>query len=333
MCLYPKLIKNPKYKPNKKNGGRPPFCHDIRIMYVPIGCGQCMECMKKKAREWQIRLQEEIRHNKNGKFITLTFSNEELEKLRENENETENDIATKAIRRFLERWRKKFKKSVKHWFCTELGHNGTERIHLHGILWTDENHITIQQIWKYGMIWQGKFVNEKTINYIVKYIHKMDTDHLGYKPKVLTSAGIGKGYIERPDSKLNKYNKNTDESYKFRNGQKSSLPIYYRNKIYTEEERQNLWIEKIDKQERWVCGERIDISKGYKEYWETLKWYQRKNIRLGYGEREKWNKETYKKELKYEKEKCVKIAPEPHEEQDRGRASLMLGNANAWFNS
>lgn len=106
MCLYPKLIKNPKYKPNKKNGGRPPFCHDVRVMYVPIGCGQCMECMKKKAREWQIRLQEEIRHNKNGKFITLTFSNEELEKLKENENETENDIATKAIRRFLERWRK-----------------------------------------------------------------------------------------------------------------------------------------------------------------------------------------------------------------------------------
>ena len=42
---------------------------------------------------------------------------------------------TKAIRLCLERIRKHTGKSVKHWFITELGHNGTERIHLHGIVW------------------------------------------------------------------------------------------------------------------------------------------------------------------------------------------------------
>ena len=43
MCLYPRLIKNPKYKPNKKNGGRVPPILDSRVLAVPIGCGKCLE--------------------------------------------------------------------------------------------------------------------------------------------------------------------------------------------------------------------------------------------------------------------------------------------------
>lgn len=121
MCLYPKLIKNPKYRPNKKNGGRPPFAYDTRVMWVPVGCGECMECMKKKARDWQIRLQEEIRTNKNGKFITLTFDDKSLEELKKvllSDGETmpekwENEVARIAMRRFLERWRKKIQKISK----------------------------------------------------------------------------------------------------------------------------------------------------------------------------------------------------------------------------
>ena len=34
MCLYPKLIKNRRYVPNKKNGGVPPQCPDERLLYV-----------------------------------------------------------------------------------------------------------------------------------------------------------------------------------------------------------------------------------------------------------------------------------------------------------
>lgn len=341
MCLYPRLIKNPKYKPNKKNGGRPPFCHDVRTLYVPIGCGVCMECLKKKSREWQIRLQEEIRHDNTGKFITLTFSEEALENLKKEAGENENDIATLAMRRFLERWRKKYKKSAKHWFATELGHNGTERIHLHGILFTDKTKLEIEERWQYGMIWQGQFVNEKTINYIIKYIHKQDTDHPKYVPKVLTSKGIGSGYLKRCDSKLNKYKPNeTNETYRMRNGGKSSMPIYYRNKIYTEEQREELWKEKLDKKIRWVNGEKVDVSKGHKEYLELLKYHQKLNRKLGFNEPKDWDVETYEKRRKdledkkdfIEEEKCVKIASEPTEEQRYSHVSLIRGNEKDWFN-
>ncbi len=78
MCLYPKIIKNKKYVVNKKNGGVIPHLKDGRMGWVPVGCGKCMECKKQKAREWSVRLQEEIRTEKNGKFVTLSFSDESL---------------------------------------------------------------------------------------------------------------------------------------------------------------------------------------------------------------------------------------------------------------
>lgn len=308
MCLYPRLIKNRKYVANKKNGGNIPAVFDNRVLVVPAGCGKCMECKKQKAREWQVRLQEEIRHDKRGKFVTLTFSNESIKELNEEIEgldgyNLDNEIARKGVRRFLERWRKRYKKSVKHWLVTELGGNGTENIHLHGIIWTEEKAKTIEKIWKYGYTWigdneNGGYVNEKTINYIVKYVNKTDKKHKEYNSKILTSAGIGNKYLERSDSSQNKYNpKGTKETYTTRQGIKLAMPIYYRNKIYTEEEREKLWIEKLDKEERWICGEKIDISKGEEEYNKTLEYYQNKNKRLGYGDNQKnWELRRYENE-------------------------------------
>ena len=48
MCLYPKMIKNPTYLPNKKNNNNPPEITDERVKWVPVGCGNCMECRKQK---------------------------------------------------------------------------------------------------------------------------------------------------------------------------------------------------------------------------------------------------------------------------------------------
>ena len=83
MCLYPNIIRNKKYMSNKKNGGIIPAVQDERTLYVAVGCGKCMECMKQKARNWQIRLSEEIRDTKNGIFVTLTFNEENLTKIKE----------------------------------------------------------------------------------------------------------------------------------------------------------------------------------------------------------------------------------------------------------
>lgn len=327
MCLYPKLIKNKKYLPNKNNNGTPPELKDPRTKYVPIGCGKCFECLKQKSRNWQVRLHEELRSSdmeNNSLFVTLSFSDKSLielekyiinndiktkkklaKKLKKQFNEKkytpisgyylDNKIAKTAIRLFLERWRSQYKKSVKHWFVTELGQNNTERLHLHGFLWTNKNLKTIEKIWKYGNVFIGDFVNEISINYMIKYVNKIDPKHKYYTPIILTSPGIGKGYLDRHDSTLNKFkNDKTNEMYKTRGGTKLPLPIYYRNKLYTDEQKEQLWLNLLDKNTRYVNGIKTDVSESEEDYNGLLIRNQRLNKQLGYGDdKENFNEKKY----------------------------------------
>lgn len=301
MCLYPRLIVNPKYKPNKKNGGQPPFCDDHRKYYVPIACGKCIECRKQKARAWKIRLSEELKVTKYAYYITFTFSCEELRKLRKELHMREcNAVAGKAVRRYLERWRKFYKKSQKHWFITELGHEGTERIHIHGLVFSDFEISTeiFEKFWKYGNIKIGDYCNQKTINYIVKYVTKIDMDHKGFEGEIFCSAGIGKNYLDKYINKeIHRFNgENTIEYYRSSNGYKMNLPIYFRNKLFTEEQREQLWVNRIEQKKRYVLGVEIDISteKGMQRYYRVLKKAQEKNKQIGFGDRSKeWQKKAY----------------------------------------
>ena len=80
MCINPRLYRNQKYIPNKKNGGVPPPLIDMRKQFVPIGCGNCWECRKRKRNDWTVRLTEEIKNDGNNwTFVTLTFNNQRLE--------------------------------------------------------------------------------------------------------------------------------------------------------------------------------------------------------------------------------------------------------------
>lgn len=304
MCLYPILIKNKKYLPNKKNGGNPPKCPDIRLQYVTAACGKCYECRKQKGRSWQVRLSEELRNDSKAIFVTLTISNESFN-IFKNEKRSEEEILIIMVRRFLERVRKHTKKSIKHWFTTELGEN-TDRYHLHGIIWGENAKELTEKYWQYGFVYIGQFVNEQTINYITKYVTKIDEKHKDFMPKILCSAGIGKNYINRKDAESNKFrNEKTNETYKLRNGTKLNLPIYYRNKIYTEEEREKLFLQKIEKGIVYVCGRKAEInSEHYFRLLETLqKEYQETH---GDNPRE-WEKIKYRRRLQRQRNAVKKI--------------------------
>lgn len=288
MCLYPKLIRNKKYIPNKKNKGLVPVPSDHRALSVAVGCGKCIECRNQKARAWSVRLQEEIRTNFTGTFITLTISNESYKHLVEGiELEgyaRDNQIATLAVKMFLNRWRKKHGKSVKHWLVTELGHNGTENVHLHGIIFSQDT-AAIEKAWQYGFIYFGTWVNLQSINYMIKYVSKIDDIHKYYVPKILCSPGIGAGYASRHNAWQNRFkDKETKEYYTTDQGVKLNLPVYYRNKLYDDEQRERLWINRLDKHERYVCGTKVDISKDTELYNKTVDHYRLINSRLGYGD-------------------------------------------------
>lgn len=217
MCLFPVMIINPKYRASKKNGGVIPEMRDPRVKYVPVGCQKCMECKKQKSREWKVRLTEEMKDHEHKQFVTFTFSNEGIEevnsKIKEEYKgyERDNEIATYAVRHFLEKWRKKFGRSVRHWMVTELGGKRYEHLHIHGIIFTKDIE-AIRERWQYGFVYIGNRCNDETIGYIVKYITKTDEKHPNYNAKILTSKGIGSGYLLKQDHRKNRYNKgNTND--------------------------------------------------------------------------------------------------------------------------
>ena len=84
--------------------------------------------------------------------------------------EEPNEIAARAIKLFGKRWIKKYNGSIKHWLITELGHGkraehhkSTERLHLHGFLWTTKSASEIEETWTYGWVDTGEYVNDKSV--------------------------------------------------------------------------------------------------------------------------------------------------------------------------
>ena len=69
--------------------------------------------------------------------------------------------------------------------------------------------------------------------------------------------------------------------------------MYYRNQLYNDTEKEKLWLEKLDNEERFVLGRRVSTKKGLTAYFNILKTAQELNQKLGYGSNKKeW--ERYK---------------------------------------
>ena len=114
----------------------------------------------------------------------------------------------------------------------------------------------------------------------------------------------GKKWIKGVDAKRAKYVPHgTLEEYRGVDGIKKGLPIYYRNLIYTEEEREKLWIEKLNKGERWIGGSCIRRKNYYSdEEFEkacitTLEERRREARRRENEEVNDFDKKQYRKQL------------------------------------
>lgn len=349
MCLYPKRLINKKYTPNKKNGGvvpEPPITgyndyghaiYDERVLMVNVPCGNCIECRKQKARNWQIRLNEEIKCHEYNYFMTLTFSPDGLKEILDRTKMTEcNAAAEYALRHCLERYRKKYGHSLKHWFVTELGHENTERIHMHGILLSDEpltfNKIERKQngimatwdFWKYGIVFVGDYVNARSCNYIVKYMHKIDEDHKGFVGQVLASPGIGRAYTDKATNHLlHEYRpNNTIDYYRLNNGSKVKLPSYYKNKFINEDQKELIWREFMDKNKESIMGQNYEAKEaGNEVIGNIIHRAQETNKKLGYGDD---SKEYRKREYNITKRMLVKAERERQIEKMRKALNMKM---------
>ena len=101
------------------------------------------------------------------------------------------------------------------------------------------------------------------------------------------------GIYRKSRCSKHKYKKGeTIETYRLRNGAKINLPIYYRNKIFTEKERELLFIDKIDKGIIYVLGTKV--HRDDEEYYLQLLEEGRKKEAMLYGNHtQEWEKQKY----------------------------------------
>lgn len=215
--------------------------------YIEVPCGWCHSCGKRRMFDFRVRLMYESSQWPNSVFITLTFNDENLALFKDHPN--------KAVCRFLDRVRKYYGESVRHWICSEFGTlNG--RLHYHGILFnvpSDFDTERLQKLWKYGFVWLG-YANDQTIKYITKYVTKSASR--GQKaPRIISSKGIGISYLSAANVRFHLEDGVNLRPYLQVGGFKFPLPRYYYNKIFTDDLKINMVLDRFyNPPEKFYCN-------------------------------------------------------------------------------
>lgn len=244
-CPIPIRIINPRYKKIASLSDNPTELKSYEgrdDYYIDVPCGHCYHCKKSYKTQWNLRLQHHFKYlsktqKDNSYFITLTFSDEYLPSTYPKKS----DIAP-LVRKFLERIRKKYKKSVTHWICSEYG-DTTQRYHLHGILFDCPFPIyELSKYWKYGYTSSRK-LSQRRITYVTTYVNKqlkglVELPHL--KQHIFTSPAIGKAFTQDPLNISYSRQHGTVVPFIFHNNRPFAMPRYYRKHMFTDDERENL---------------------------------------------------------------------------------------------
>ena len=101
---------------------------------VPIPCGSCIGCRMARAKDWTTRLILESRQHKFNYFVTLTYADKSLPRLKTGQPYLEKT----DLQKFLKRFRLRLGTSKLRFFaCGEYG-DLTQRPHFHLILFLDD---------------------------------------------------------------------------------------------------------------------------------------------------------------------------------------------------
>lgn len=224
-CPMPILIKN-KYG---------------QVRNVP--CGQCKACRLNKAREWSIRIMNEVLYHKNNCFLTLTYDDDNLP--------SSNSLSKTSLRLFLKRLRKNLDFPIRYYASGEYG-DESKRPHYHLIVFglSPEDDIFKNKHydrksggyrcemseWRYGMCFVGDVTYDSAC-YVAKYTMKkvkgknakQHYEDLGIEPEfsiMSLKPGIGAEYLRDNCNRLKKR-----EYVVGKNGVKYGLPRYYKDRI------------------------------------------------------------------------------------------------------
>lgn len=269
-CERPLTIVNPRYKgltkvdlADKALSRYGLHLDEPPDYYITVPCGKCHSCQKKRLQNFRMRLMYEFTESKSAVFITLSFNDSALDEYKDNYN--------RAVCQFMDALRKKFGYELRHFFVMEYGNDklyidrhgnqkcGTERPHFHGLIFNmpSIDFFLWESVWNRGngrlrdssTPYNGFYKNprgflfveavrepEKCASYICKYLTKeYSKDKL--TPRVITSCGLGVQYLTKDN--VHRHLKELDTTLTV-NGFPFSLPTYFRNKIFSDDDKISL---------------------------------------------------------------------------------------------
>lgn len=221
---------------------------------IAFPCGKCPECVKRRTSEWSFRLMQEEKHSSSAHFVTLTY-NTKYVPISQNGFLTLNQ---KHVQNFFKRLR--FNTGVTNIKYYAVGEYGSEnfRPHYHSLIFNLPSPNDVENAWvadkrkgeknatpeKLGDCHIGS-VTGASIGYTLKYISKRriipihrNDDRL---PEFgLQSRGLGSAYLTEAAHAWHHADLLNRMHIVIEGGKKISMPRYFKNKIYTDFDRENI---------------------------------------------------------------------------------------------
>jgi hypothetical protein len=236
-------------------------------IYLPLPCGKCSPCIKRRIDAWVFRCEQEDRVSRSSHFLTLTYAPESLPWTNPDRPKYDENFPTLKKRHFqlfMKRLRKTVNKEfpntkIKYYACGEYG-EAHKRPHYHAVIfncpsptyyataWSHISDQTEERVQK-GLIHVGQVTNN-SIAYVAAYMQK-NTGRAPWpgaeKEFALYSRGLGSSYLisgydscGRPEYTPAYYyhRKHPHDLFLIRpGGHRIAMPRYFRNIIWSEEER------------------------------------------------------------------------------------------------
>lgn len=252
---------------------------------VTVPCGWCVDCLNAKASSWAIRISEEEKVSSNAYFLTLTYNDETIPNVNADTEEIVRGaqykkgfyrtLDKKDLQKFFKRYRRALDRKYKYGLDEETGEivpvakkhqiryyavgeygGRTKRPHYHAIVFNVDVELLLKS-WSIkkkpiGQTKAGK-VEQGSIRYCTSYI----MEKWKYKKRIqnppfsIMSKGIGKNYI---DMMKDYHNQGLEDSYMLPGGVKLPIPRYFKDKIFSDEDREYLGEEARKRAEAEIAG-------------------------------------------------------------------------------
>lgn len=234
---------------------------------IPVPCGKCYDCIQRRVQQWAFRLNEELDNSEAAHFITLTYDTKYVPISKGGYM----NLDREDVQKFLKRLRKKSELPIKYLYSGEYG-TQKERPHYHMCIFNAYQE-DIESSWQLGEIHYGN-IEEASCQYTMKYLskppirHAFNDDRL--KEYTNMSKGIGLSYLtpqmvkwHRADS-LNRLYCTTINNVKI------AMPQYYRKRIWTEEEREEMATKLTLKQAGLFYEQQDELIELHGQRWEDV---------------------------------------------------------------